>query len=220
MHNVQGHMTRAVCRPTARRCRTSCLPHITDRQHQNIVKQQTNKKRKIMKTTENIHETSFPQLAKSVNKASLVQGIVVLLLGGASIYSALKVAEPSSSLSMVFLVLGAILAVFALWLMIAGGRHMVYSATGSAVKEDSVYFDADTVAQLERAFASSDYRSIEDVPARHTGNVRIDYQCAADGQFLAMQLFKYVPYTYEAVSDIVVLTGSEAQAAKKYICRQ
>ena len=44
------------------------------------------------------------------------------------------------------------------------------------------------------------------------GNGRLDYLASKDGCFVAIQLFQFVPYTYEAVSDKLYYTDDKAVA--------
>lgn len=59
----------------------------------------------------------------------------------------------------------------------------------------------------ERAFDGQ-----KEIRVKNDGGLRIDYMTSQDGRFVAVQLFQYVPYAYEPVSDIFYYTGDDAGA--------
>lgn len=44
------------------------------------------------------------------------------------------------------------------------------------------------------------------------GNVRMDYMISQDKKFVAAQLFRFIPYTYEPASSVFYFTGDDASA--------
>lgn len=89
-------------------------------------------------------------------------------------------------------------------------KEWVYTPTGSVTKEASCYFDVCDLQVLDTLLESKTFFNAIDVKTKTSGNVRMDYMVSQDKKFAAVQLFRFVPYTYEAASSVFYLTGNDA----------
>lgn len=56
------------------------------------------------------------------------------------------------------------------------------------------------------------FETKNDVKVKTNGNVRMDYMISQDKKFVAAQLFRFIPYTYEPASSVFYFTGDDASA--------
>ena len=115
---------------------------------------------------------------------------------------------------MMFLTLGTICLLLSIYRIFWLSKYWVYIPTGSAAKEGSCFFESIYLNQMLKTFESKiipvENTSNRPVELKNRGDVRMDYMLSNDHKFAAVQIFKYIPYTYEPVSDIFFFTGDEA----------
>ena len=84
--------------------------------------------------------------------------------------------------------------------------------TGSVVKEGTCFFDVCDLQALTDALEKKGFETRNDVKVKTNGNVRMDYMISQDKKFVAAQLFRFIPYTYEPASSVFYFTGDDASA--------
>ena len=89
-------------------------------------------------------------------------------------------------------------------------KEWVYTPTGSVTKEGSCFFDVCDLHVLTARLDKKTFGKDSDVQVKSNGNVRMDYLISHDKRFAAVQLFRFIPYTYEAASSVYYLTGQDA----------
>ena len=62
------------------------------------------------------------------------------------------------------------------------------------------------------AYEKKGFETRNDVKVKTNGNVRMDYMISQDKKFVAAQLFRFIPYTYEPASSVFYFTGDDASA--------
>ena len=96
-----------------------------------------------------------------------------------------------------------------------------YEPTGSKVKAEVYEFSQDNGERLAKLLTGS-MAQIEKEVARGTkvrstpiGNIRAEVCKSADGQFLAIQLFRFADFHYHPLTDFLTFTGKEAETVEK-----
>lgn len=161
--------------------------------------------------------TSHPHIAKHTNLVSIVCSVLVVLAGALLIYLSLDMDASSSMVSMSCLTLGTIFILVALYRLFWRSTAVVYTPTGSAIREGSCFTDTDEVDVLQRLMVKKDFGASPSVVFKPSGNGRMDYMVSKDGRFAAVQLFRFVPYTYEPISEIYYYTDEDAKAFQVYL---
>ena len=77
-------------------------------------------------------------------------------------------------------------------------------------KEGSCFFDVCDLHALTDQLDKKVFDKDSDVQVKTNGNIRMDYLISQDKRFAAVQLFRFIPYTYEAASSVYYLTGQDA----------
>lgn len=156
--------------------------------------------------------TPHPHITKQVNSVSVITSAVIALAGVLLVYFPLVIDESSSTLSMLLLTIGTILILAALYCLFWKSTSMVYTPTGGVLREASCFTEADDLPVLQRMLEKKVFEQAPTVTFKQSGNGRMDYLISKDGKFAAVQLFRFIPYTYEPVSDIYYYTDADATA--------
>lgn len=157
-----------------------------------------------------------PHISKHTSVFSVLLSLGIALTGIACIVWSLNVDKSSAIESMTLLTLGTILILVALYRAFWKSTEIVYIPTGSSIREGSYFVDSADLVALQKAMDSNNF-SEPGLSFKHSGNGRIDYMVSKDGRFMAVQLFQFVPYTYEPASDIYYYMDADAQAFRQYL---
>ena len=174
-----------------------------------------------MKQTTQVEETLFsaahPQLEKQISVKQILLSSCIALFGVMGIVLSLVMDKSESTLFMTFLTIGILLMLFALYRFFTKSKEMIYKPTGSEVRSDSLYMDSVELQSLKQMMVKNEFSTSSRLVFKEGGNGRLDYMVSKDGRFLAMQLFQFVPYTYEPVTGIYYYADDEAVAVARYI---
>lgn len=153
-----------------------------------------------------------PDIVKRTSVSSIVISTVLCVAGAGAFAASLKMGDSSSTMSMVLMSVGTILILWAVFRFFWGSKEWVYAPTGSVTKEGSCFFDVCDLQTLTHALEKKDFEAKNNVPVKTNGNVRMDYMISQDKNFAAVQLFRFIPYTYEPASSVLYFTGEDAGA--------
>ena len=174
-----------------------------------------------METFTRVEETllysAYPQVAKRMSLTSILLSLLVASVGTVMIVFSMHMEEDSSTLRMSFFTLGPILLLAALYWMFSKSTVMVYTPTGSMISESSYYMDSCYLSELMDAMEQRRFGALTKVNFKPNGNGRLDYLISKDRQFVAVQLFHFVPYAYEPVSQVYYYVGDDAAAIARYL---
>ena len=169
-----------------------------------------------MKETNQVVETLFstkhPQLDKHISVKQILVSSLIALVGVVGIVLSCVVDESDSTLCMALLTVGILLMLFALYRFFTKRYETVYKATGSEVRSGTLYMDAVELQNLQRMMEKNDFSASSRLAFKEGGNGRLDYLVSKDKKFVATQLLQFVPYSYEAVSDVNYYTDDDAVA--------
>ena len=174
-----------------------------------------------MKQTNQVEETLLSSAHVQLDKHFCVKQLLVsslIALGGiVAIVLMMVMDNPDSTLSMALLTIGVILLLFALYRFFTKSHETVYKPTGSVVRTGSLYMDIGELQNLQQMIKKNDFPVSSRISFKEGGNGRLDYMASKDGRFVAIQLFQFVPYTYESVSDKLYYTDDGAVAIARCI---
>ena len=172
-----------------------------------------------MKQTTHVEETLFsathPQLDKHVSVKQMTISSLIALGGAVSIVFSSLVDKAESTLYMTLLSVGIVLVLFAIYRFFTKSHETVYKPTGSIVRSDTVYMATAELQKFQRMMEKNDFSSSSRLAYKDGGNGRLDYLASKDGRFVAVQLFQFVPYTYEAVTGVFYYADDDAAAVAR-----
>ena len=176
-----------------------------------------------MATTQTIDATIFasthPDIAKRISVSGVLISSVMLLIGILAFASTFELDDKSSTTSMALMVLGTglfLMGNFPSFLEIKGGCLFTNK---SVAKEHSVFFDLKHMDALKNLVNSGSFSADSKIKSEASGNIRMDVILSADKKFAAVQLFQFVPYTYQPITSVQYFTNEKASAIVAFLSK-
>ena len=177
----------------------------------------------IMATTQTIDATIFasthPDIAKRTSVSGVLISSIMLLIGILAFASIFELDDKSSTASMALMVLGAGLFLMGIFRLFWKSKEVIYLPTKSVAKEHSVFFDLKHVDTLMNFVNSGSFSTDLKIKSEASGNIRMDVILSADKKFAAVQLFQFVPYTYQPITPVQYFTNEEASAVVAFLSK-
>ena len=159
-------------------------------------------------TEATLFSTTHPDVVKRTSISSVIISAILCVIGAGAFATSLKMGDSSSTMSMVFMAGGTILFLWAVFRLFWLSKEWVYAPTGSVAKEGACFFDVCDLQALTETLEKKGFETKNDVKVKTNGNVRMDYMISQDKKFVAAQLFRFIPYTYEPASSVFYFTGA------------
>ena len=154
-------------------------------------------------TEATLFSTTHPDVVKRTSVSSIIISAILCVIGAGAFATSLKMGLMAG---------GTILFLWAVFRFFWRGKEWVYAPTGSVAKEGTCFFDVCDLQALTDALEKKGFETRNDVKVKTNGNVRMDYMISQDKKFVAAQLFRFIPYTYEPASSVFYFTGDDASA--------
>lgn len=164
-----------------------------------------------------IFVSSHPDVVKRACVPALILSLVMIVAGLLIFFSAFQLEDKASTLSMFLMVLGTAALLLGVFRLFWKSKEMVYAPTGSVTKEASAFFDSKYIDKLTSALESGAFPLENSLESTPSGNLRVDLLLSQDSKFAAVQLFQFVPYTYNPVTEVYYFTGDKASALAAYL---
>lgn len=164
-----------------------------------------------------IFASSHPDIAKRTSVSGLIFSCVMLLVGVLAFISTFEMEDRSSTISMGLMVLGTALFLIGVFRLFWKSKEVVYLPTGSRAKEQSFFFDLRNLDKLSEMIKNGSFSADTPVKGEASGNIRMDVILSEDTKFAAVQLFQFVPYTYNPVTSVRYFTNGEATALAAFL---
>ncbi len=161
---------------------------------------------------DHLFSTIHPYISKKTSVFAIVVSLMLAFLAIAMIVVSVSVDYFSTVMNMSLLTLGTILLLLALYRIFWKSVEVIYLPTGSVVLEGTFYIDSCDLPVMKQMMESKNFSLLTEMNFKSSGNGRVDYLTSKDGQFVAVQLFRFVPYTYEPASQVYYYMGDDATA--------
>lgn len=166
-----------------------------------------------------IFASSHPDIVRRTSMSGVLFSSFMLLLGILAFISTFGLEDKSSTVSMALMVLGTALCLGGIFRLFWKSKKVVYLPTGSIAKERSVFFDLKHMDALVDMVNTGSFSADSDIKSGASGNLRMDVILSEDKKFAAVQLFQFVPYTYQPVTSIHYFTDGEAFAVHAFLTK-
>ena len=167
-------------------------------------------KKEINPVEDTLFSASHPHLYKRTNVRSVWQSSFIALSGVLFFTLSSVIENNDSTLKMAFLILGIVLLIFAIYRFFCKSSEVVYRPTESVVRSGSLFVDSAELQRVNQLVKKGDFTKLSSISCKDGGNGRIDYLMSKDGRFVAIQLFQFVPYTFEPISEKTYYTDDVA----------
>lgn len=157
-----------------------------------------------------VFASAHPDIVKRTHVSRLLFSVAMLLVGVLVFVFVLGEDHRPPALTMLLMVIGTALVLSGLFCLFWKSKVMVYAPTGSVTKEHSLFFDLKYIDRLREGIEKGSLSAEAGIKSEGSGNVRMDVILSQDNQFVAIQLFQFVPYTYVPITAIYYYIGVEA----------
>lgn len=164
-----------------------------------------------------IFASTHPDIAKRTSVSGLIISSVMLLAGVLAFVSTFELEDRSSTLSMGLMVLGTGLVLVGVFRLFWKSKEVVYLPTGSIAREQSLFFDLKNMDRLSEMVKKGSFSVDNSLKGEASGNIRMDIILSEDTKFAAVQLFQFVPYTYNPITAVCYFTNGEATALAAFL---
>ena len=152
-----------------------------------------------------------------LNTKSISISILVALAGLVIIVLLSWSDDKSDSAYMAGNTVAVLLIIFGFYRLLFKRTQVIYKPTNSIVVPGSIFFDAQSVDRIKTMLENKGQVDLSTIEFLKSGNARLDYMVSGDAHFVAIQLFQYVPYTFETVTDIICLEEADAHKVGMFL---
>ena len=156
-----------------------------------------------------------PHLYKHISVSKVLLSALIAVSGVVALVFSSVWDSANDTLSMISLTAGIILLLVAFYRFFWQSYEIVYLPTGSVIHSGSLYMDSAELQRIRQMVERNDFSGLSNITCKDGGNGRLDYLQSKDGRFVAVQLFQFVPYTYEPISERYYYTDDVAVALSR-----
>ncbi|EKD32638.1 MAG: hypothetical protein ACD_77C00029G0003 [uncultured bacterium] len=91
------------------------------------------------------------------------------------------------------------------------GKQEIYKPTGSKIKRGTYYFDKELISKVEDIIKGGFAEDSAIIPIIENGGGKMETIITADREFIAVQLFRFIPHKFEETTEQICYTGKEAK---------
>lgn len=107
--------------------------------------------------------------------------------------------------------IGALLLLTGIIIFAVKGKQEVYKPTGSKIKRGTYYFDKEIISRVENIVKGGFAEDNAILPLLENGGGKMETITTADREFIAVQLFRFVPHKFEEATEHICYTGIKAK---------
>ena len=135
----------------------------------------------------------------------------VMIVGGiiAAVLVMLFLEDRTSSFYLLSISAATLVIIIGFVMLIWGGSEFIYTPTRSVAQEYSLYFKPEESSKLVDAIKSGNMADIKKIKMEPNGGLRLDVILSEDHKFASCQVFRYVPHSYEAVTEVYKIPESD-----------
>lgn len=157
-------------------------------------------------TLNDVREISHPDVVKRTNVTSILLTSISILAG------ILSVVLWSGAAGVILIITGALIYVIK-------PKTEVYEPTGCKVYRKSYFVASEKTESVIKILEGELNDSVEPLQFLQSGSVRIDTLFNKERNFMAWQIFHFVPHRYEPVTKVNTLSGPPAVQFSRFLER-
>ena len=108
-------------------------------------------------------------------------------------------------------ILGTLLLLTGIVVFAIKGKQEVYKLTGSKIKRGTYYFDKEVISRVENIVKGGFEEDAAILPLLENGGGKMETIMTTDREFIAVQLFRFVPHKFEEATEHICYTGIKAR---------
>jgi hypothetical protein len=143
----------------------------------------------------NVNQT---EITKKMNAGVLALTVSLISAGVVSIIFSLSI-------------IGSLLILTGIILFALKAKLEIYRPTGSKIKRGTYYFDKEIISRVENIVKGGFEEDNAILPLLENGGGKMETIITADKEFIAVQLFRFVPHKFEETTEHICYTGVKAR---------
>lgn len=108
-------------------------------------------------------------------------------------------------------ILGTLLLLTGIVVFAIKGKQEVYKPNGSKIKRGTYYFDKEIISRVENIVKGGFEEDAAILPLLENGGGKMETIMTTDREFIAVQLFRFVPHKFEETTEHICYTGIKAR---------
>lgn len=140
--------------------------------------------------------------------------IIVAVLCGVA---AKSFEDPNSSLPTFLYTAATFLLLAGIIKMFVSRTCYCFKPTKSKLKSIVLYFDVQESVSLQDCVEMKRFDELRQLKREKDSGIKLETMVTGDGQFVALQISEYIPYTYQAVTPVRCYYGEEARRLYSYL---
>ena len=164
-------------------------------------------------------KSSTSNVKEILNKKSISLSILICALALAIILLSSWIEDKSSPSYMGGNTVAVLMLIAGFYRLINKRSQLIYVPTESVIIAGSFYLDSLQLERVKRDLLDHPEADLSDVKFVKSGNTRLDYVVSRDGNFVGAQLFQYIPYNFEPVTDVVCYEDEQAQNLAMFLLK-
>ena len=151
-----------------------------------------------------------PNVKEIVSTKSVVMSVFVALIGLGIIVLSSWIEDKSSSYYIAGNTLAVVLLIGGFYRLLFKRTLLIYSPTNSEMLCGSFYLDTKYLEKLKKDITDNNDTDFSKYELLKSGNLRLDYVISRDSKFVAVQLYQYIPYTFEPACEVTIYEDNKA----------
>ena len=164
---------------------------------------------------EDIEKASNNEVVKKATVSGIAVGLLMLAIVLAITGKSFE--DPNSALPTFLFTAAAFLLLVGIVKFFVGRKGYLFKPTKSRLKTITTYFDIHESDALQNCFEMKRFDDLNRLKREKDTGVKLEAMVAEDGKFAAVQVFEYIPYTYEAVTPVQCYYGEDARLLVAYL---
>lgn len=151
---------------------------------------------------------------KEVIKQGTISFVAVGLIAVAVIMAiaGMQSEDPNASWPSFLFTISALLFLGGIVKLFVSRSCWIFKPTKSKLKEMTLYFDVHECDALQACIEMKRFEDLKHMKRQKDSGVRVEAMVSGDQKFAAVQIYEYIPYSYEAVTPVVCYYGDEAKS--------
>ena len=108
-------------------------------------------------------------------------------------------------------ILGTLLLLTGIVVFAIKGKQEVYKPNGSKIKRGTYYFDKEIISRVENIVKGGFEEDEAILPLLENGGGKMETIMTTDREFIAVQLFRFVPHKFEETTEHICYSGIKAK---------
>ncbi|HKL96047.1 MAG TPA: hypothetical protein VJ856_02095 [Paludibacteraceae bacterium] len=150
------------------------------------------------------------------NKKSIISGITFLIIGIASVVAMITIPlSGTDSLPIIWSLIPATCITVGFIQLFFGKKTYTYKPTQSPLRGGFFFCTSGKGQETISTIQAKNWSHLQKLITTNESSVKVEFITSADKTFARCQVFTFIPYDFEPLSDVIALTSAEIEELLK-----